>query len=73
MKRSKIFGISDRVRHQAGRDGYKGLGGMPEDGHRRGHVLQLEKEVRGPGGLRAAQAQGPGGGEFTAQEAGGRP
>ena len=55
----KIFGIADRICDQTGGNGNTCPGGLSQDGHQRGDVLQLEEEIRWPGGLRAAKAQEP--------------
>ena len=49
----EVHRVADRVRFEAGGDGYSGGRGVPEDGHQRSHVLQLEEEVRRAGAGRA--------------------
>ncbi|TYZ05430.1 IS3 family transposase, partial [Hymenobacter lutimineralis] len=48
-------------------------GGLPEDGHQRGHLLQLEEEVRRAGRARTAPAEAAGRGKPAPQTARGRP
>lgn len=45
----KIFRIADCVRDQTGGNGHPCPGGLLQDGNQRGHVLQLEEEIRWPG------------------------
>src|SRR5690554_3417246 len=57
----------DRLGPQAGRRRRAGQGHLPAGRHQRSDLLQVEVEVRRPGGLRAAACQGPGSGERQAQ------
>lgn len=69
----KVFGVADRICDQTGRDGHPYPRGLPEDGGKRGHLLQLEEEIWGAGRIGTAQAEEPRGGELAVEETGGRP
>ena len=47
--------------------------GLSQDGHQRDNSLQLEEEIWWPWDIGITQTKEPRGGEFTVEEAGGRP
>jgi hypothetical protein len=73
VKKIAVHGGADSLRPEAAGTRGAGRGDLSQDGHRPGHVLQLEETVFGFGAVRAKEAAPARGGEHAAQEAGGGP